>query len=181
MAKLLPHEIEWLKAKVAQGELENHKAALDMGNAVENGNVWHDNAEYDAAIEDMKRIDATYGPIINALGNAEPVAYPVDSDEANLGSLLRLKDNYDTFYALLIGMASLNVAMYDDLWASQGKTEEDLTLLSAESPMGQAVLGKTIGTVATWSVETRHLSVEVVDIDNQWLQDNIQSLGVSAE
>lgn len=168
MAEFLPHEVNWLRQKLAFGHTENMQASDAMREAVENGNVWHDNAEYDEVIERMKRIDSTYGPLASQLASAEEVGYPEPTeDTVVLGSMVRLKDSYDAFDALIVGNGTLGNTVYEALWHEQGQTEE-LTVVGVESPMGKALLGQRVGAIATWKVETRELSAEVIGLDNGW-------------
>ncbi len=176
MAEFLSHEVTWLGQKLAYGRAENMEASDAMREAVENGNVWHDNAEYDEVIERMKRIDSTYGPLANQLAAAEVVGYPEAQEEAVvLGSLVRLKDAYDTFDALIVGNASLGSNVYEAIWQEQGKDEE-LVLVGVEAPMAKAMLGQKVGAIATWRVETRELSADIIGVDNGWLGEVAERL-----
>ena len=177
--ELLPHEIGWLQAKLLVGLKANMEVSDEMAHAIETGNQWHDNPAYDGAIERMKLIDATYKPVVEMLGNAVEADYPTDIESIALGSLVRLKDEFESYSALVVGSASLGEDDYSKLWASVGENDDDLTLLSAEAPMGAALVGSEAGSTVTWEVEAREFSVDVLAVDNRWLAYHIQSLATN--
>jgi transcription elongation GreA/GreB family factor len=174
MARILPHEKKWIDEKLAFGATENAEAAEAMRNAVENGNVWHDNAEYDEVIERMKRIDSTYTPLVTLLGKSEIVDYPdVASNIIGVGSLVELQDPYETFDALLVGVPTVGQDIYEGMWQEDNK-EGELTIVGAESPMGRAIIGLKVGALAVWSVGNKDLSANILGVNNEWLLSKVK-------
>ncbi len=169
MANILKHEFEWLQHKMTEGEAKNFTAAADMANAIENGNVWHDNAEYDEVRDRMKQIDATYKPFMFTLANAIVVEYPEPTDEVvSIGSLVKLTDPHGTYSALIVGIASLGLDLYEEMWQKDGNSD-DLLVLGAEAPMASALIGRVVGDLAVWNVGKDEHSTSVLELDNGWL------------
>ncbi len=169
-AVLLPHELEWAKLQLEDGIIANNQASDDMRNAIENGNQWHDNAEYDEVIERMKRIDTALAPIAKAVKDRTVVDYP--SGEASLvlpGSLVDIEDDYETYRGLLVGLVSLDKdGEYEKRFRADFGEEGGFEVIGCQSPLGTAVLGHEPGQKFQWDVAGRSFEANVLDINNQW-------------
>ena len=126
--------------KALEEELENLKVvkrkevAAKIKEAREQGDL-SENAEYDAAKDEQRDIEARIEEIEKILKNAEVVVEDeVDFDKINIGcsvySLPLRRSQRQTGFAQIVGSTEAN--------SLQGK-------ISNESPVGQALLGKKVG------------------------------------
>ena len=124
--------------KALEGELENLKVvkrkevAAKIKEAREQGDL-SENAEYDAAKDEQRDIEARIEEIEKILKNAEVVVEDeVDFDKINIGcSVLVYDKEFDEEIQFkIVGSTEAN--------SLQGK-------ISNESPVGQALLGKKVG------------------------------------
>ena len=103
---------------------ERIKAAREFGDLSEN-------AEYTSARQEQERVESRIAEIENILRNAELIEDPENGDEVQLGSRIKLRDpkTREQHFKLV------------------GTVEADPLngLISDESPLGQALLGKIVG------------------------------------
>ena len=169
MKELLPHEADTLRALLDKGLQENERAAVDMSAAASDTNSWHDNAEYDEAIERMKLIDARYTPLMKILGSMTVLEYPDAEDKrVRLGSLAYVNFGDDTQPVLVVGLRLDSEALYQDAWKREGN-EEDLMVVTSESPLGTVLLGIESGNQVILHVGTASSELVVNDIDQAWI------------
>lgn len=175
MKNILPHEKDLLCLRLARGEAENRQVAIDMQNAIENGNQWHDNAEYDEAIERMKRIDSMYGPVLRLLGNCVVIEYPRENDsKVQLGSLVGIRQDNDRFNVLLVGQVLTGSEQYEEMWRNYNGDDIDLYVTTTDALMGQALIGCDEGDIASYRANNRLIKMEINSIDQNWLQLNFK-------
>jgi transcription elongation GreA/GreB family factor len=168
MAEILIHELAMLQARMAEGVEANHEVAGDMANAIENGNQWHDNSEYDEAVERMKLIDTTFGRIATALSEAVIVEYPeVDAEVVGLGSLVQVSMHGDKFNVAVVGQNLVGAENYQQAWDS----EEDLEVTAVAAPMGEALLGKRVGEEAVYSAGDNMMQMDIIGVNQVWMRD----------
>lgn len=171
MAEILPHERVLLIERLQLGTAENAQAAIDMANAIENGNVWHDNSEYDEAIERMKSIDSRFGHLADLTRNATVIAYP-PQDEASiaLGSLVALRTSGDRFSVVIVGQNFVGSERYLDAWEQEGNDRDDLSVTAVGAPLGAVLLGRRDTDVVSYEVEGREFSATVDAVDQNWVR-----------
>ncbi len=102
---------------------ERLKAAREFGDLTEN-------AEYTSARQEQERVESRIAEIENILQNVEIIKKPTGDHKVHLGSLVMLKNAGKTKEFRIVGTVEA-----DPL---KGK-------VSDESPIGQALLGKTEG------------------------------------
>ncbi len=179
MSNILPHELKWLNNKLEEGRIANQQAAHDMGDAVESGNVWHDNAAYDEVRDRMKLIDNTYGPLSDALIHSEVENYPeIDAEQIALGSLVRIRDTFspNAYDALIVGIASLNPHKYQQAWENENN-EEELTVVGVEASLGKALIGGKVGDIITvTNANGSSYDADIIAVDNAWLDQHADAL-----
>jgi transcription elongation GreA/GreB family factor len=169
--KILPHERQLLLAKLSEGERANYEVSDQMSNAIENGNAWHDNAEYDAAIERMKHIDSSYGPIARLVKGATVVEYPdLSSPVAGLGSLVLYEQFQERYNTLLVSTVLVGQVGYEKAWEQAPLNDGAFEVTSVESPLGSALLGVQAGESTDFEVNGRNQSVQVHVVDQQWVR-----------
>ena len=143
--------------KQYEDELQNLKVfkrkevAQKIKEAREQGDL-SENAEYDAAKDEQRDIEARIEELEKLLKNAEVVVEDeIDLDKINVGCKVKVKDlEYDEdmeFY--IVGSPEAN--------SLQNK-------ISNESPVGQALLGKKVGDVVDVETQVGVIQYEVLEI-----------------
>ena len=143
--------------KQYEGELQNLKVfkrkevAQKIKEAREQGDL-SENAEYDAAKDEQRDIEARIEELEKLLKNAEVVVEDeIDLDKINVGCKVKVKDlEYDEdmeFY--IVGSTEAN--------SLQNK-------ISNESPVGQALIGKKVGDVVDVETQVGVIQYEVLEI-----------------
>ncbi len=124
--KALEDEMEDLKLNRRKEVSQKIKEAREQGDLSEN-------AEYDAAKDEQRDIEARIEEIEKILKNAEVVVEDdVDSDKINVGCTVKLYDEEfeEEIEYKIVGSTEAN--------SLQGK-------ISNESPVGKALIGATVG------------------------------------
>jgi transcription elongation factor GreA len=119
------------------------EAARELGDLSENG-------EYHAAKEEQGKMDARMRQIRAILDEAEIVA-AVDTSAVSTGATVTIRWEGDT-----------DTETY--LLGSIEERRDDVEIMSPDSPMGKALMGKRPGEVAEYQVNGRTLRVEIVSI-----------------
>lgn len=135
-------DLKVVKRKEVAGKI---KEAREQGDLSEN-------AEYDAAKDEQRDIESRIEQIEKILKNAEVVVEEeVDLDTINIGCMVKIKDmEYNDDYEYkLVGSTEAN--------SLKGK-------ISNESPVGKALLGKTIGDVVEVDTQAGVLKYKVLEI-----------------
>ena len=139
--------------KALEEELENLKVvkrkevAAKIKEAREQGDL-SENAEYDAAKDEQRDIEARIEELEAILKNAEVVVEDeVDFDKINVGCTVKAYDEEIEFK--LVGSTEAN--------SLEGK-------ISNESPVGHALIGKTIGDVVEVETQAGVMQYKVLDI-----------------
>ena len=143
--KQLEDELQQLKVVRRQEVAEKLKEARAQGDLSEN-------AEYDAAKDEQRDIEARIEELENILKNAEVVVETeVDSDKINIGCIVKLFDfEFDEELEFsIVGSTEAN--------SLKGK-------ISNESPVGKALLGKKVGDTVTVETQVGELTYKVLEI-----------------
>ena len=144
--KKLEDELENLKV-VRRKEVSNKiKEAREQGDLSEN-------AEYDAAKDEQRDIEARIDEIEKLLKNVEVVVEDeVDLDKINIGCKVVLYDNEfeEEVEYRIVGSTEAN--------SLAGK-------ISNESPLGAALLGKAVGDVVTVETQVGEVEYKVLAIE----------------
>ena len=138
-------ELHDLKVVKRQEVAQKIKEAREQGDLSEN-------AEYDAAKDEQRDIEARIEELEKILKNAEVVVEDeVDLDKINIGCCVKILDqefNEELEYKI-VGSTEAN--------SLKGK-------ISNESPLGHALLGATVGEVITVEAPVGELSYKVLEI-----------------
>ena len=151
--KLMTTEgLEKLQAELQDLKVVKRKEiAQKIKEAREQGDL-SENAEYDAAKDEQRDIEARIEEIEAILKHAEVVSEDdIDADSINLGSVVKLYDcefEEEVEYKI-VGSTEAN--------SLEGK-------ISNESPVGQALMGKQIGDVVTVETQAGVMEYKVLDI-----------------
>ena len=140
------HELKVVKRKEVAQKI---KEAREQGDLSEN-------AEYDAAKDEQRDIEARIEELEKILKNAEVVVEEeVDLDKISVGCQIKivdLEDNSELTYKI-VGSTEAN--------SLKGK-------ISNESPLGKALLGAKIGDVVTVEAPMGELQYKVLDIQKHF-------------
>ena len=131
--------------------VKRREIAQKIKEAREQGDL-SENAEYDAAKDEQRDIEARIEELEAILKNAEVVVEDeVDFDKINIGCTVKVFDiTFDEEMEFkLVGSTEAN--------SLEGK-------ISNESPVGQALMGKQIGDVVTVETQAGVMEYKVLDI-----------------
>ena len=143
--KKLEDELEHLKVVKRKEVSQKIKEAREQGDLSEN-------AEYDAAKDEQRDIEARIEEIEKILKNAEVVVEEeVDLDKISIGCKIRIVDgelHEEHEYKIVCSTESNSL---------KGK-------ISNESPVGKALLGKKVGDTVTVETQVGELTYKVLEI-----------------
>ncbi|WP_455716720.1 transcription elongation factor GreA [Anaerosporobacter sp.] len=143
--KQLEEELQDLKVYKRKEVAQKIKEAREQGDLSEN-------AEYDAAKDEQRDIEARIEEIDKILKNAEVVVEDeVDLNKINIGCRVRIMDmEYDDILDYkLVGSTEAN--------SLKGK-------ISNESPVGQALIGKKIGDTIEVETQSGAIKYKILEI-----------------
>jgi transcription elongation factor GreA len=131
------------------------RGRVDIAQTIETARELGDlkeNADYHAAREDQGRMEARIRQLQSLIDNAVIVDTSQTSDTVAAGSIVALRyegdDDADRF---LVG--------------SIEERRDDVAVVSPQSPLGQALLGRRKGDVVEYQAPGGTLKVEIVDIE----------------
>jgi transcription elongation factor GreA len=140
-----------------RAELEDltTRGRVDIAQTIETARELGDlkeNADYHAAREDQGRMEARIRQLQSLIDNAVIVDSSQASDTVAAGSVVALRyegdDDADRF---LVG--------------SIEERRDDVAVVSPQSPLGQALIGRRKGDVVEYQAPGGNLKVEIVDIE----------------
>lgn len=143
--KKLEDELQDLKVVKRKEVADKIKEAREQGDLSEN-------AEYDAAKDEQRDIEARIEEIEKILKNAEVVVEDdVNLDQINIGCSVRIYDmEFDEELEYkIVGSTEAN--------SLKGK-------ISNESPVGKALMGKKVGDLVTVETQAGEISYKVLEI-----------------
>lgn len=143
--KKLEDELQELKVVKRKEVADKIKEAREQGDLSEN-------AEYDAAKDEQRDIEARIEEIEKILKNAEVVVEDdVNLDQINIGCSVRIYDVEfeEELEYKIVGSTEAN--------SLKGK-------ISNESPVGKALMGKKVGDMVTVSTQAGEISYKVLEI-----------------
>ena len=141
----LENELQDLKVVRRKEVAQKIKEAREQGDLSEN-------AEYDAAKDEQRDIEARIDEIEKILKNAEVVIEEeVDLDKINVGCRVKILDMefYEELEYKLVGSTEAN--------SLKGK-------ISNESPVGRALIGAKVGDTVTVETQAGDLKYKVLEI-----------------
>ncbi|MFI3172725.1 MAG: transcription elongation factor GreA [Eubacteriales bacterium] len=144
--RILEEELEDLKVVKRKEVAGKIKEAREQGDLSEN-------AEYDAAKDEQRDIEARIDEIEKILKNVEVVVEDeVDLDVINIGCMVYVYDKEfeEEIEFKIVGSTEAN--------SLEGK-------ISNESPVGQALLGKKVGDVVVVETQVGEMEYEVLRIE----------------
>ncbi len=141
-----------VKAELDHMKTEGRQnAAKAIAEAREKGDL-SENAEYDAAKDAQGMLEMKINELEKAIGNAQ-IIDPTTVDTSQVSILTKVK----------IKNMKVNREMtYQIVSESEANVKEKK--ISVDSPIGQGLLGKKVGEVATVQTPAGEISFEVIDI-----------------
>ncbi len=148
---LSPQAYERLRSELEErSTTRRREISLWIERAREHGDI-SENADYDAAKNEQGHNEARIRQLEAMLKSAVVLEGGPSGDVVEPGCLVDLKyDGDDDVTTYLVGSIEERHETYD--------------VLSTNSPLGQAILGKTPGSTATYQGPKRELSVTVVGV-----------------
>lgn len=141
----LRQELEHLKS------VERRRVSEAISEAASKGDL-SENAEYEAAKEEQKKLEAKIGDLEKVYNEAKVVdESKLDTSKVNALSTVRIK-NHNTGKEMRYKLVSQKEANI-----KEGK-------ISTASPIGQALMGKKVGDVAEAEVPAGTLKIEILEI-----------------
>lgn len=144
--KKLEEELQELRVVKRKEVAQKIKEAREQGDLSEN-------AEYDAAKDEQKDIEARIEELEAILKNVEVVySDEVDKEKVNVGCIVTVKD-----------LSNGNVQIFKLV----GSTETDVlnNKISNESPVGSALMGAKVGEVVTVEAPNGSFQFEILEIN----------------
>lgn len=141
--KNLEQELDYLKSVKRRDVAERIKQAIEFGDISEN-------SEYDDAKNEQAFIEGKIMELEKKLRNAR-IIEEVDTDKVSLGSIVIIKDLEfsDVFEYTIVGSTEADPAA---------------NKISNESPVGEALIGKTVGSVIEVNVPAGIIKYELVGL-----------------
>lgn len=141
--KNLEHELDYLKSVKRRDVAERIKQAIEFGDISEN-------SEYDDAKNEQAFIEGKVMELEKKLRNAR-IIEEVDTDKVAMGSVVVIKDlEYgDVFEYIVVGST---------------EADPSANRISNESPVGEALMGKMVGSVIEVNVPAGILKYELVGL-----------------
>ena len=131
--------------------VEMAENSRDIGEAQEKGDL-RENAEYKAAMEKQVQLQAQIKKLETELKSAQILDITdVKTDKINIGCTVKLRNENNG-----------EEDTYSILGAWDADTEKNI--ISYQSPMGKALLGKKIGDTASVDFEGSHMNFKVLEI-----------------
>lgn len=158
MAEAKKRLLTYAGLRALEDELENLKVvkrkevAAKIKEAREQGDL-SENAEYDAAKDEQRDIEARIEELEAILKNAEVVVEDeVDSGRINIGCTVLVHDHEfdEDIEFIIVGSTEAN--------SLSGK-------ISNESPVGQALMGKKVGETVTVETQAGEMKYKVLKIE----------------
>lgn len=141
--KNLEQELDYLKSVKRREVAERIKQAIEFGDISEN-------SEYDDAKNEQAFIEGKIMELEKKLRNAR-IIEEVNTDKVSLGSTVVIKDLEfgDIFEYTIVGST---------------EADPSANKISNESPVGEALIGKTVGSIIEVNVPAGIIQYELVDM-----------------
>ncbi len=141
----LQEELEDLKVNKRKEIAQKIKEAREQGDLSEN-------AEYDAAKDEQRDIEAHIEELENLLKNAEIIDHKkIDFDKIHMGCKVKIRD-----------MGSRREMMYEIVPSTEVNSREKK--ISYESPIGAALMNKEVGEVVEIQIPAGSVRYKVLEI-----------------
>lgn len=172
---LLPHEARFLEGAILRAQKQQQLAQLAVGEAnLSSGGDWafDDPATQFAAQEALLK-DSFYKELLNLYNEgraAAPESYPSEDEKlAKPGSRVKIRTPR---YADTLDIVTRRIPGIPE------DEEHDVSLVSANSALGRAILNSTVGQVLLWEIDGRKFQGELEYIDQHAQKAFYTSMGL---
>lgn len=164
---VLPHEKAAAQAIFDKGN-EDFTTLIEHKKDVSGGDDWHDGA-FRATDSEARVVSERMEAVAQFLG-AIVVDYPAETEErATLGSRVTVKNGSFVYPVDIVGFR----AGYPD-GVVDAATEEEVSGITVDSPIGKVVMGATVGALLNYSQGSRRMTIEVVGIDQHSVRERFE-------
>jgi transcription elongation factor GreA len=139
----LKKELTGLKTRVRQEIAERLKHAKEMGDLSEN-------SEFTSAKEDQRWLENRVNQLEDLIRNATLIHKPLKSQTVKIGSTIKAQKKNQIFVYTIVGS--------EDAQPTKG-------LISNQSPLGRAFLGKKIGDIIKAETPIGHAEYKILEIE----------------
>lgn len=159
---ILPNEVESLSARLALLGVTQEELGTLLNEAMtQSSETFHDNAPADAINSASHIVTSEANTIIRVLHYAARIPYPETTDQMRIGNIVSVVYEDDdvpervllTGYTRKVDTSAIN-------------TEDEISVVSAGSPMGLALLDAHVGEQVGYEVNERNFKLGVVAIDS---------------
>ena len=134
------------------GDLEKEVKKIQAGtqDASENGgNTWHDNASYEFLLQRLRVADKMLTDAQHLKNEATMVEYPKSVSSVVLGCVVDFDmDGHDKSYKII----------------GYGESDPNNNRILYDSPIGMALIGKSVGDYFTVNIVDKVREIEIIDI-----------------
>lgn len=136
MFRLLTTDKRWIEQRIEKLQREIKDLGPEFHEVLnQSSETWHDNAPFDAVRDKQSLLYAEYSHLKYILLNSEPIKRPVDISVVLIGHKVSISKNEKTRNYFIAGD-----------WAHDVSQDcEGAIVVTAQSPLAKAVLGKTMG------------------------------------
>lgn len=120
--------------------------------AVENGDVWHDNNDFEQMEIEERRLMREITEIKEKIKNAEVITEQSDLGKVYFGSIVTLNISGSDF------------SETETIIFSDSDEESIYYKVSANSPIGKAIFNQSVGYVGNYEVNGNKMKVEIINI-----------------
>lgn len=158
---LLPCEVSGIKNKLTELGVTQKILGQHLGEAMtQSSETDHDNAPADAINHESRILTARAELIIKTLNASKIIDYPKNANAAHIGTVVRVEypQSDDTEHVFLTGYSR-------DIDETGLILPEDVSVVTASSPLGFALLESKPGATVSYKVHDRDFSVAIAEID----------------
>ena len=136
MFRLLPRDKLWIEVRIEELQTQIKDLGPEFHEVLnQSSETWHDNAPFDAVRDKQSLLYAEYSHLKYILLNSEPIKKPAEISAVLIGHKISISKNGKTRSYFVAGDWSHNVSQDFD----------GAIVVTAQSPLAKAILGKTIG------------------------------------
>lgn len=146
--KSMVRQLESLQDQLQQVQIHKNKIA------VENGNVWHDNNDFEQSEIDERRLLREIADLKQKMKEATVIDEQIENfDIVNYGAKVEVSVNNGTAEKIF-------TVLFSD-----SDEESKYMKISANSPIGETIFHKEVGFIGNYTVEEKNFTIEILKIE----------------
>lgn len=139
-------ELESLEKQLHENRIYKNKIAVD------NGNVWHDNNDFEQCEIEERRLMKSISDIKEEIHKAEIISSKSCTDIVDYGAIVELQIDGDDF------------SDYSTILFSDSDEESKYEKIFINSPVGSIIYQQKVGFTGQYSVNGNKLTVKILDV-----------------